>query len=109
MAGMLDSILMAQEYIVNDLISGKEFKGLGPTARILVIAVANDANENAKLTYGDKTVRTDDGFRALTKACQEQFVMDVLGFGREPFTPQQAAQRLVERVYEQYLDWAKVA
>jgi hypothetical protein len=107
MAGMEDSVLMAQEYIVNDLISGKDFRGLGPSARTLVMAVASDANENAKILYGDKTSRTDGDFQALSKACQEQFVMDVLGFEGDTYTPQQAARRLVERVYEQYLDWAK--
>ena len=107
MAGIEDSVLIAQEQVVNDLISGNGFRGLGPCARMIVMAIAHDANENAKIAHGDHTIRTDGDFQSLSKACQEQFVFDILGFEGEQFTPQQAARRLVERVYTQYLEWAK--
>ena len=107
MPGMEDAVLMAQEQIVRDLVSGKDFRGLGPSAKLIVMAIAQDADENAKIAYGDHTTRTSSDFQALSQACQEQFVFDVLGFDGETFTPQAAARRLVERVYRQYLEWAE--
>ena len=38
---------------------------------------------------------------------RDQFVMDVLGFGDEKMTPQEAAYKLVDTVWTQYIDWAQ--
>jgi len=101
-----DSILKAQEVVVNALISGHEFRGLGPLGKCLTILIAGDANDNAKAIYGDKTARTNSDFVALLEACQKQFVMDMLGFEGKPHSPQQAVRNLAERVYDQYIEWA---
>jgi hypothetical protein len=110
-------VMMAQDQVMRDLISGKNFDGLGSTARLLVITVANPANENAQALHGRVSIRTHELFSKLVEECQEQFVMDILGFGwyenakgltvKGPMTPQKATERLVEKVYSRYAEWAK--
>jgi hypothetical protein len=117
-------VIMAQEQVITDLISGKNFRGLGTTAKLIVMAVATPANQNAIALMGEKTARTHELYNELVEDCQKQFVMDILGFGTTPIetgacaggtvrpgpiTPQEAAKRLVEKVYDQYYYWAKLA
>ncbi len=124
-----DTVMAAQEQVVTELVSGKDFRGLGPLARTLVMYVATPANANAVSKYGDETARTSELYAKMVKACQENFVADVLGFGTEtvyqyrwldrnrreniptqarigPMTPQEATARLVKRVWDHYEMWA---
>lgn len=112
-------VILAQEQVIADLISGKNFRGLGTTAKLLVMTVATPANENAIALMGNKTARTSELYNELVEDCQKQFVMDILGFSTylderglsttAPMTPQVATRRLVEKVYDQYYYWAKLA
>lgn len=99
---------MAAEVTLDTLISGKDFKGLGPLARYLVIAVAGPANENAQFT-SKETTRTPDAFAAMQKQAQQNFVSAICGFGDERKDPITAAHDLVEFVWWAYINWAKEA
>lgn len=98
--------IYAGEQIVRALCSGKDFRGLGPEAEHLIRATAQGADENAK-HISTETTRTQDAFFEMLDRVRDQFVMDVLGFGDEKMTPQEAAYKLVDTVWTQYIDWAQ--
>lgn len=99
---------MAAEHVLDSLIGGQSFKGLGPMARYLVIAVAGPANENAQFISKEST-RTPDAFSAMQKKAQQDFVTAICGFGEERKDPITAAHDLVEFVWWAYINWAKEA
>jgi hypothetical protein len=109
MSGFDDMVRYAQQDIIAQLCSGKDFRGLGPSADYILMGSATTANENAVALYGKETARTPALFNELKVDCREQFVNDILGFGTEPKTPQEAAKRLVEKIFDQYISWAKLA
>lgn len=104
-----EMVQMSQEAVFNSLISGKDFAGLGSVAKHVVMYVAHVANAHAVAKYGDKTARTSEAFAEMEKACQKQFVLDVLGWGNEADDIRGAVARLVNRVWTAYDNWAYVA
>ena len=101
-------VSIATEQALNDLISGKEFRGLGPLAKQLVMFVATPANENAIALHGNHTIRTAEYYAAMVDKVTKRFVLDITGLGdSKPKSIHEAVNTLVEEVYRNYQDWAE--
>lgn len=98
----------AAEYTIDSLCSGRDFKGLGPLASYLVIAVAQSADENAKY-ISKETTRTPEKFQEMKKRVTQEFVMSICCSAIVRKTPIDAARELVDKVWHAYIDWAQEA
>lgn len=107
--------IYAAEQVLNALVSGERFKGLGPLARGLVRDISQPANENA-LLISKESDRTTERWQEMEKLVVEQFVKNVLGFSEirdkvsytnRPYTLREASDELVEAVWNIYIRWAQ--
>ena len=98
--------IYAAEQVLNALVSGEGFKGLGPLARGLVRDISQPANENALLICKESD-RTTERWQAMQKKVVEHFVKNVLGFGGRPYTLREASDELVDAVWTIYIRWAE--
>lgn len=100
--------IWAGEHVVRALCSGKEFRGLGETARYLVMVASQYADENAKFISAT-TTRTPASWQAMQEMVSQEFVISILGMGDVKRTPVEAAAHLVDTVWEAYIAWAEAA
>lgn len=107
--------IYAAEQVLNALVSGNGFKGLGPLARGLVRDISQPANENA-LLISKESDRTTERWQAMEKLVVENFVKNVLGFSEirdkvsyvtRPYTLREATDELVDGVWMTYILWAQ--
>lgn len=108
--------IYAAEQVMNALVSGNNFKGLGSLARGIIRDIAQSADENAKAVVAGGTDRTAERFAAMEKNVTEWFVKNMLGFNtkmdRNNFTMRQytlreASDELVDGVWMTYMAWAR--
>lgn len=100
--------IWAGEHVVRVLCSGKEFRGLGETARYLVMVASRYADENAKFISAS-SARTPEDWQAMEETVTRDFVIGILGMGDTKRTPVEAAAHLVDTVWDTYIAWAEVA
>lgn len=107
--------IYAAERVMNALVSGQDFKGLGPLARGLVQDISQPAHENA-LLISNGSERTTERWQEMQRLVTEKFVKDILGFnttpdykqgGRRNLTLREATDELVDGVWWNYIRWAE--
>lgn len=107
--GYDEAVEFAKESVIRDLVSGKNFRGLGPTAKVLIIGLAQPACENAKLGKGRDFSIPEGAFTRMSEEAQAEFVTNVLGIGEDRVDLMTAIEKLVDKVWWFYINTAKEA
>lgn len=99
---------LSTEMVFNQICSGNDFKGLGSTARYLVMFAAQEADANAQHIW-KRSTRTPDKYQLLQGEVSREFTTSILGIDGKSASIKEAVGALIDRVWDAYMDWAKEA
>ena len=105
-----ETVSMAQVAALDALISGNNFRGLGPLAQHLIMLVSQPAIENATAHHGraDRFQYDREDHQEMVKLATRRFVLDVTGFNGVGNTSlATAVETLVEYVFREFANWAR--
>ena len=86
------------------LVTGDSFKGLVELGKMIIKTISPHALANSKFICS-APIRRD--FATMEEFAAVKFMVAVLGTGDEHLTVNQAAEQLVDTIWDAYIEWAQ--